>query len=134
MLGRLAVVATVALLSGCDSTEPSPIAGTWNATQFIITESGQQPRNVLAAGGSLTIIVSSKNSTSGSLTIPASFTGGSAVTESMAGTATVNGNSVEFNQAADTFVRDLAWIFDGNTLAAAQTVSGVTLVITLTRQ
>jgi hypothetical protein len=52
----------------------------------------------------------------------------------MAGTATMNGNSVEFNQAADTFVRDLAWIFDGNTLAAAQTVSGVTLVITLTRQ
>src|SRR5688572_11443247 len=107
MIRHLVLVAAAALVSACDSTAPSPIAGTWNATEFIITEAGAQPRNVLAAGGSLSIIVSANNSTSGSLTIPASFTGGSAITESMAGTATVSGSSVEFNQAADTFVRDL---------------------------
>ena len=133
MLRHFALVAAIALL-GCDSTEPSVIAGTWTATEFTITESGEQPQDVLAAGGSLTIVVSSNNTTSGSMTIPASLTGGSAVTESMEGTATVNGASVEFSQSADTFVRDLTWTFAGSSLTANQTVSGVTLDITLTRQ
>ena len=133
MLRHAVVLSAAVLLLGCDSTEPSPIAGTWVATEFTITESGEET-DVLAAGGALTITISSTNTTSGSLTIPASVTGEEEFTASMAGTATITGSTVDFEQAADSFVRDATWTIVGNTLVTTSTFAGVALDITLTRQ
>lgn len=120
--------------SGCDSTDPNPLAGTFVATSFIVTEAGEPPMDVLALGGDLTITVAQNNSTAGTLTVPSELTGGSDLSFSMNGTAMRTGNTVQFDQPSDTFVRDLAWTFSGNTLVANETVSGVSLAITLTRQ
>jgi len=134
MFRRLLALSTIGLLFGCGSTEPSPLAGIWSATSFTITESGKPTADVLAQGGGLTITVSSSNRTHGSLTIPSTITNGAAVVENMAGTATISGTTVEFQQDADTFVRDVTWTLAGSTLVTSSTISGVTLNITLTRQ
>jgi hypothetical protein len=128
------VLSLVAMGIGCDSTEPNPLAGTFVATSFIVTETGEPPMDVLALGGDLTITIAQDNSTSGVLTVPGEIVGGSDVSLSMAGSAIRTGNTVHFEQDADSFVRDLAWTFSGNTLNASDSDAGVSLAITLTRQ
>lgn len=133
-LPALLLLATLAL--GCGGTEPTsnPLTGTYSATVFQVVPSGQSSMNVLAAGGSLSITINADNSTTGSLNIPASITGGAAFVASMAGTATISGSVVQFQQTADTFVRDLDWTFSGNSLTVTnQLLSGDSHTITLTR-
>jgi hypothetical protein len=130
----LLLIVLAGFAQGCESNEPSSIAGTWTATSFQFTETGQPPVNALALGAALSIAIDANNATTGSLTIPSELTGTSDITLSMAGTATRVGNEVEFQQSADTFVRDMTWTLAGNTMHAVDTFSGVTLDITLTRQ
>jgi hypothetical protein len=53
----------------------------------------------------------------------------------MAGTVVQTGNTVKFQQTADTFVRDLTFTIVGNTLQSTDQVAGVgSFTITLTRQ
>ena len=66
--------------------------------------------------------------------IPASVTGDTDFNASMAGSASITGNTVEFQQSADTFVRDATWTLVGNTLVTSETFSGVAVAVTLTRQ
>ena len=75
------------------------------------------------------------NATSGSLTVPGSVSGGTALTASMAGTAFRTGNTVRFQQSADTFVRDLVWTVSDNALTVADQAAGsARFTITLSRQ
>jgi len=131
-----ALLMVVTLAAGCGGTEPStnPLVGTYSATVFQFTRSGQSATDLLAAGGSMTISINSSNTTSGSLNIPASVTGGAPFVASMAGTAVLSGSTVQFQQAADTFIRDLDWTFLGGSLTVTnQLVAGDTYTITLTR-
>lgn len=48
MLRRLLALSTLGLLLGCETTEPSPIAGIWSATMFTFTEAGKPLADVLA--------------------------------------------------------------------------------------
>ena len=140
--GLVAGLACVTLIAGCGDgygTDPdSPVAGTWVATQFRITPTGQAQIDALAAGGTLTITIATNNSTSGTISLPASVTGGAALNASMAGTASLNGANTEvtFTQAADTFVRDLTWQRVGNTSLSVsnQTAGSASFTITLTKQ
>jgi hypothetical protein len=130
------LLSVAGLATACDSTDPSSsIAGTWVATSFIVTEVGEPTIDVLALGGGLSIAIAGNSTTTGTLTIPGELLGGGPdFTVSMAGTAVHNGNTVEFNQAADSFVRDVAWTLQGNTLHGTRTDAGVTVDVTLTRQ
>lgn len=120
---------------GCSPVE-NPIAGTWVATEFGVTPTGQQPVDVLAAGGSLTITIAYNYATSGSLTAPAGVIG--VAPASMAGTAALNSTHTEvtFTQAADTFVRNVTWQRVGNTsLRVSNQITGsASFTVTLTRQ
>jgi hypothetical protein len=129
------VLSVTGFTLGCgESTPPSSIAGTWVATSFQSTQAGQAPVNVLALGGGMSITIAADNTTTGVLTIPGSLIGGSDLSLSMAGTAVRTGNTVEFTQAADSFVRDVAFTLAGNTMQGTRTFSGVTIDVTLTRQ
>ena len=120
---------------GSDSpTQSSPVAGSYVATVFRVTPAGQPLIDVLAQGGTLSITIASDNSTTGTLSLPASVAG-SPLSVSMAGTAVVSGSTVKFQQAGDTFVRDLTFTIAGNTLTAInQSAGGATFTITLTKQ
>lgn len=138
---RVRVLALVTLssawLSACGSdtpNQPSSIAGTYTATVFRVTPTGQPTIDVLAQSGSLQITIASDNTASGSLSLPASVAG-TPFTASMTGTVVQSGTTVQFQQTADTFVRDLTFAVVGNTLQATNQVAGVgSFTITLTRQ
>lgn len=137
----LALLAGVGVAAGCGDSygsSDSPVAGTWVATQFQITPTGQAQIDALAGGGTLSITISAANTTTGALSLPGSVTGGSALNASMAGTASLNSASTEvtFTQAADTFVRDLTWQRVGNTTlrVSNQVAGGASFTVTLTKQ
>ena len=130
----LYVLASCAIFACTNGTEPTDIAGTYTATVFKVTPTGQAQIDVLAAGGSLTITIGSANATSGSLNIPASINGGTPFTASMTGTASLSGTTVHFQQTADSFVRDLAWTASSNSLTVtSQVVAGASYTITLSK-
>ena len=124
-------------MPGCGSdspSQPASIAGTYTATVFRVTPTGQPTIDVLAQGGSLSITIAADNTASGTLSIPASVAG-TPFTASMTGTVVQTGSTVRFEQTADTFVRDLTFTVVGNTLQATNQVAGVgSFTITLTRQ
>jgi len=129
--GALAFVLAVACTG--DSLSPSEVAGTYHATLFTLTEP-TQTRDVLAAGGELTITLLDNAETSGRLFIPASITGTSDVDEAMTGTFMISGTTLRFNnQAADTFVRDMSFRIEGVTLRGSANFGGPTITVTLTR-
>lgn len=132
----VALVSGGALAGACGSdnpTEPVIPTGSYAATTFRVTPAGQAQIDVLAAGGSLLLNLGATRTTTGTLTLPASVTGGAPLSASMAGTFTQSGNTIDFVQTADTFVRDLVWTVNGKTLSATnQTAGGATFTIVLT--
>lgn len=131
----LAVVVLLGASACRRATDPDPLVGTYLATTFLVTPSGQGVLNVLALGGTLGLNVANNYVTSGTLIVPASVNGGSTFTASLAGTATRTGSSVRFTQSADTFVRDLTFTLAENRLEAVdQVVGGTRYNIILTRQ
>lgn len=133
----LAAVVAVGALTACgddDAIGPDAIVGVYTATTLRVTPTGAAEIDVLEQGGSLVITISGGDATTGSLSLPASVTGTVATQTSMAGTAVRNGSGVTFDQAADTFVRDLNWTYANNTLSVTnQSVGGATYTIVLTR-
>jgi len=134
--GALPPVLLCALAScGGDPVGVGAIIGAYVATTFTLTQGSQAPTDVLAAGGSLNITLGGDGSTTGQLSIPASLNGGSALIASMAGTFSLSGTTVTFDQAADTFVRDIDFTVSGRTLqGAAVFPNAVAISVTLTRQ
>jgi hypothetical protein len=101
---------------------------------FQLTPAGQPPIDVLAQGGTLSITIAADNSTTGSISLPASVAG-APFDASLSGTAVVSGNTVHFQQSADTFVRDITFTIVGSSLQATNQVAGsASFTITLTRQ
>jgi hypothetical protein len=142
-------VASAIMLSACGSDDPTgidndddddppagppAIAGSYTATTFQATPSGQATINMLAQGATLAIVIAENKSTTGTLFIPAAITGEGDLTASMNGTAVQSGTSVTFQQSADTFIRDLTWSVNGKLLqVVSQTRGGTSFTITLTR-
>ena len=123
-------------LTACnDTTTPddAPLAGTYSATYFRVTPSGEGEIDVLLNGGELNIVIAENNTTSGRLILPANVNGG--LTASMAGTAALSGSTVTFQQVLDTPVRDLSWERTSGGLSVTdQSIEGTLYTITLTRQ
>jgi hypothetical protein len=116
--------------AGCgDSTGVTDVTGSYEATQF--TFAGAVTGDVLAAGGSLSLMLSDGGTVSGQVDVPASV--GGPFQADLAGTYTVSGDTVWFDQTADTFVRDVPWLIDDNRLRGSGTFSGVAITVVLER-
>lgn len=125
----------ILMISCSSSTEAPPVdqvAGTYDATTF--TLSGEVEGDVLAAGGTLTMVLSPDGTTTGTLVVPAAFNDGEQLVADMAGTYVVSGSQVTFQQAADTFVRDMTWDVGPGTLGASGAFGAVTVTVLLTRE
>jgi hypothetical protein len=136
LLRALLALVLLAAPGGCrGATDPDPLVGTFLATTFQVTPSGQGMINVLTSGGTLGFNVANNFVVTGTLILPAAVTGGAPFTASMAGTAVRTGTSVQLTQSADTFVRNLTFTLVENRLEAVnQVVAGTTYNIILTRQ
>jgi hypothetical protein len=128
---RFVCAAVLVVVGGCGSDALAPtlenIAGTYEATSFTAGTD-----NVLAAGGSLTLTLGVDLSVSGSLFVPASV--GGPLTEDMAGTFVLSGNSLTLTQAADTFVRDADWTWEDGILEGSWSGGGGSVSVRLDRQ
>jgi hypothetical protein len=131
---QVLALTALAFASACESsTDPSmsDVAGTYAATSFTTTTNGTVT-NQLTRGSTLSLVLTAQGTVTGSLVMPDDGTG--AVNESMAGSWTLNGSTVDFSQTADTFVRDMTFTSNNGTLTGDQTFSGTRIQVTLTRQ
>jgi len=126
------------MLACGDSTSPGPsVVGNYAAIIFVTTPSGGSARNELQAGSTLTFNLNSNGTISGHLHVAANGTA-PVFDADMAGTWSVNGNVVTFTQAADTFVRNMAFTIqsEGGSvkfLVGDQVFSGTRVNLTLGR-
>ena len=135
----LVLIGLPALLLACgDSTSPgTTVAGNYHAVFFNTTPTGGTARDEIQAGSTLTLNLNSDGTTSGHLHVAAN--GASPVFDAdMAGTWSVNADVVTVTQAADTFVRNMAFTVQrvGRNvigLAGDQVFSGTRINVTLWR-
>jgi hypothetical protein len=120
----------VSVLAACEHKE---LNGSYSATTFTYAAAGSAAKDVIAAGGSITLTIGRDLTTSGSVFIPASVTGSSAFSASLLGTAAQQGDSVKLNLVAASVLSDIYLIFDGSSLSGSGTFNGAAFVVTLSK-
>lgn len=130
----LAVGLTLAGCSDDDGTDISDVAGSYEATTFVVTPDGEGQIDVLAAGGFINITINSNGTTTGDMFLPASVAGTDQAF-SMDGTASIVGSEqVAFDQVADSFFRELTFTIEAEELVVLEQRAGsAVFTITLTR-
>lgn len=111
-LRRTIVLTLLLSASACDDPVALTldlVAGSYTATEF--TADGQ---DILAAGGTLEMVLTSDGTVTGEMHLPASA--GGPFTADLAGTFSVSDQGLTFTQAADTFIRDASWSWDDGAL------------------
>jgi hypothetical protein len=128
---RFAPAALVLLLAcGGDSFTPTEetVAGTYEASAFTAT-SFNGTTDLLLAGAIVDATLAPDGTTTGRLFLPGGAEDGSDLDEDLTGTWTLTGDTVTFNQTAETFITDVEFIAGRNTLTAEGTFSGVSLFL-----
>ncbi len=132
---RLFTILPLAILLGTgigcsDPVAPTPesVAGTYSAVSFRV-----QGSNVLSAGGSLTLSLTTAGAVSGRLFVPESV--GGPLDANMTGTYEIVDRRLVFDQEADTFVRDAEWTWEDGVLAGVfvSASSGAEVVVRMER-
>lgn len=132
------VTSSLVLLAACGGEGPTAtsridVAGSYEATTLTVTKDGTTT-DALAEGAFLDITLAEDGATSGTLGIPAGLSdSGDEERYSLVGTWTVNGPTVEFDQEADTFVRDMSFEVVSNRLEGEETFGDETVQAVLTR-
>lgn len=134
-ISALAFTGALLLGAACkdddDPTGPTvgQVAGSYRATRFTAT-SALGSEDVLQSGGSLTATFAANGALTGHVTIPSQ-----SVDEDFAATWKIDGNEVRIEEAStDIFVEDLNFRVVGAALVADETLSGVRVQVTLTKQ
>jgi hypothetical protein len=116
-----------ALAAACDSvSEPEQVPGEYRATSLTATENGTTT-DVLRQGVSLDIKLNDDGTTTGRFFVP------NEVDASMAGRWTLRGDTVRFEQSADTFVRDVPFLARNGRLQADETFDRTRVRVTLSK-
>ena len=145
-------LATVVLVAACDTTGPAnqsqsgdatdsttapsvaDVAGQYHATTFTTRpESSQGTTDLLAQGATLTMALDTAGAATGRLFVPHGDENGNDLDASMAGTWALSQDSVAFGQDADTFVRDMPFVFANGALTGKSTFSGTVGRVSLSR-
>lgn len=130
----LAAAAAVPLACGSDPVEPAiaELAGAYATIEFTVTEGGATA-NLRQQGATLELVLAADRSVTGRLFIPDGDENGGDLDASMAGTWTVQGDVVRFQQTADTFVRDMPFTVTEVGLRGDATFGGARVVVALQR-
>ena len=133
---RFAPAALVFLLAcgGSDSFTPTEetVAGTYQASTFTLT-SFTGTIDLLLAGATVDATLAPDGTTSGRLFVPGGEEDGSDLDEDLTGTWTLSGQTVTFNQTADTFIGEAAFTAGRNTLTAEGTVTEGSIFLQLVK-
>jgi len=116
------------------SCKDEQLQGTYTATSFSYALIDAPLKDVLAAGGSISMVISGDLSTSGTMVIPASVTGTTATSVSLLGGAARQGDNVTLNLVQQSVLSGITLVFDGTSLTADGTnPSGVYVKVTLSK-
>jgi hypothetical protein len=133
---RFVPAALVLLLAcgGSDSFTPTEetVAGTYEASAFTVT-SFNGTTDLLLAGATVDATLAPDGTTSGRLFLPGGDEDGSDLDEDLTGTWTLTGQTVTFNQTADTFIQEAEFIAGRNTLTAEGTFNGLSIFLQLVK-
>ena len=131
----LRAVALVGALGCSSSTATSDsVAGTYHATRLRFTEPGQATVDALAGGATITIVLTSAGTTSGTFFVPAALNAGVQLSLDLTGTYQRAGAVVQFTHSADTFLRDVPWTIHGATLVTTASAGSTQYDVVLSRQ
>lgn len=127
-----ALLAIIASAFGCGETvAPEDVAGTYQATQWTLT--GAADIDVLAEGGSIEVQLQPDRSTTGLMIVPDAASDRGQYAVDMIGTFVITGGRLRFNQAAESFIRNLIWEIADGRLVADGFFAGTEIIVVLTR-
>ncbi|MBA3895118.1 MAG: hypothetical protein H0X69_15780 [Gemmatimonadales bacterium] len=117
---------------GSDGFSPTEetVAGTYQASTFTVT-STIGSTDLLTAGATVDVTLAPDGTASGRLFVPGAGEGGADLDEDLTGTWTLSGETVTFDQTADTFIRDADFIAGRDTLTGEGTFDGLTVFLQL---
>jgi hypothetical protein len=134
-LRRYVLAPALALASACEnslSIEPDVLAGSYTATSFVVTQTGQPAVDVLAKGGSLRIDIAVDSTTTGLLSLPAGVLSPTGGTADMTGKIIrLSDGTFKFNQSANSFINQLTWQQFTDALVSTSFLSNTQFQITL---
>ena len=127
-------LAGILLIGGCDSTDApfDTAAGSYTATTFLTTTGGETTDH-LAAGSTISLVLTPTRTSSGHLHMVAVGGVPEAFDADLTGTWTTNGQTVDLSHTADTFLRDMPFTVDDGTLVGDATFDGTRIQVTLSR-
>ena len=111
LVSRAGILGVALALFACgggdDSFSPTPetVAGDYTAQVFTLTSS-VGTTDLLALGATVAVSLEPGGTTTGRLFVPGGDEDGSDLDEDLAGTWSLTGNTVTFNQSSDTFIRN----------------------------
>jgi hypothetical protein len=112
---------------------PESVAGSYQATSLTGTQSGITV-NLLSLGASVEMVLNENNTTTGRVFAPGLDEGGQDLDIDLAGTWTLQGETVTFSHTGNTFIRDVPFTVGRNRLEGEGTFRTVTVRLTLTKQ
>jgi hypothetical protein len=137
LLGAPTALALAVALAGCgddDGFSPTVenVAGSYSAASFTFTTAAGTV-DLLALGSEVTAVLATDGTTTGHLSVPGGGEGGEDLEADLAGTWTLSGNTVTFNQTSDTFIRDAEFTAGENTLTGEYTDEDGTVRLVLAK-
>jgi hypothetical protein len=126
----------IAVLAACSDNPFNPttenVVGDYNL-QTLTTTDTSGTTDWVTAGATWTMSLAANGTTTGHLFIPGAPVGGADFNADMAGNWTLSGDSIQFDQTADSFVRDMSFGALENRLTGDHTFSGTRVRLVLTK-
>jgi hypothetical protein len=137
MIGSRGTLVLALVLGGCgDDDNFSPtietVAGSYSAATFTVT-TAEGTLDLLAQGSHVTLNLATDGTTTGQLFIPGGGEDGEDFDADLTGTWTLNGSTVTFDQAADTFFRDVEFAADRDRLTGEGDFGDESIRLVLTK-
>lgn len=131
-LGRLLLLALLLAGAACDDDPLTPeerVSGDYRATTLLVVDGGTT-LDALGIGAELDLTLRPDGTTAGRFFVPGGDDDGSDLDADLTGTFTLSddGQVVRLDHAADTFLRDIDLMVQGDRLVSAQ--GGIQLVLT----
>jgi hypothetical protein len=135
MARRIAALLSIALLVACSNDPYAPVisdvAGEYDATT-LTARTSSEIIDYMAAGSSMMLDLNDNGTVTGFLHVVGGAEGGGDLDADMAGTWTLSGATITFDQSADTFVRDVDFVATRDfRLVAEWSDQGVTIRLVL---
>jgi hypothetical protein len=125
---------TIALAACGDDFSPTVenVAGAYSASTFTY-QADDGTTDLLADGAVVSIELAEDGTTTGEIFVEGGGEGGADLEADLAGTWTLEGSTVTFDQGADTFIRDVEFTADEDLLIGEETFDDVTIRLVLSK-